>query len=386
MALVAVLAIVALLAVFATAAVVYTVVLERRFRAAQEELKRDAQRARPSEGVSRDEIDRVFAEMQASNQKSMDGLVKSVAALTPTPTRSAGGGGGGGGGGGATESRTIKDDLERYNTGLSNKLVEQERTLRGLRDSVLAYTTSMVQQEQLIGAMRAVNNKQDAAINAIRAGGTQQEQLLSTIRAIQDVNVRQEAAIGRLMGVEQEAPTQVQPDDLAKRANLIAIVYYNALRDKTPGQGLQWDLVKKHMYICGLNTGAVYTDGPIMVDTFTTIVGGLAYQNKHKAGDVVEYVTRYLMAYVPRFNNPNGLKIFDLERELNGGGTFKSIATTYGALDPNAPFYPPDQPDQSLGIPRGDRNLYEPMIDKGYPSRIQALVDSIAATKAARVS
>lgn len=375
MALAVVLAIVALLAVFATAAVVYTFVLERRFRAAQDAL-RDAQEARPKDGVSRDEINRVFAEMQASNQKSMDGLAKSMAALTPTPTRSAGGGGGGGGSGtSASETRTIKDDLERYNTSLSSKLVEQERTLRGLRDSVLAYTTSMVQQEQLIGAMRSTSAQQGA--------------LLSTIKGIQDVNVMQEAAINRLAGVQQEAPpppVQVQPDDLAKRANLMAIVYYNALRDKTPGQSLQWDLINKHMYTCGMKTGSLYTDGPIMVDTFTTIVGGLPYQNKHRAGDVVNYLSGYLATYVPRFNNPNGLKIFDLERELNSGGTFKSIATTYGALDPNAEFYPPDQPDQSLGIPRGDRNLYEPIIDKGYPSRVQALADAVAATKATRVS
>lgn len=348
------------------AAVLYTRHLEQRLKDIQDSIKEPP--PIPKDIVSRNEINKVFAEMQTENQKAMNNFGKSMAALTPT--RSAGSSGGGSSGGGSgTETRSIRDDLERYNTNLTNKLVEQERTLK---KSILSYTTSMVQQEQLINALRTINNQQDTAINAIRSGNVQQETLTSTIRSIEDINVRQEAVIDRLIGVQQKPTLQVQPDDIAKRANLLAIAYYNALRDKTPDKKLQWDYVYKHMYICGFTNG-IYKDGPLLMDVFTTILADLPYRNKSKASDVVTFLTDYLSKYIPKNNNPDGLTIFDLEKKLGNGSTMPSLATTFGALNPEQPFYPPDIPEQSLGIPRGPTKFYQPIIED--TARAQMLKD-----------
>lgn len=334
------------------AAVVYNRYLETRLKRMQDSLKterNEAKQAPQKDTVTRDEINKVFAEMQASNKKALTDFSKSMASITPTPTRSAGGGGGGGG----TDTRSIKDDLERYNTTLTNKIVQQERALK---NSIISYTTNIVQQEQLINAIRSVNTQQDNAIKAIRSGTTQQEQLSATIRSIQDINVRQEAVINRLLAVQQEAPRQIQADDLAKRANLMAIAYYNAIRDKTPGQKLQWDILLKHMYVCGF-VDPIYKEQKLLMETYFTIVDSMPYQKRTRCIDVVSYLIEYISKYIPYNNNPKGLRLFELELDKNNG-TAPSLANTQGALNPQAAFFPPDLPDPQVGIDRGPQAMY----------------------------
>lgn len=240
-----------------------------------------------------------------------------------------------------TQQETLLSSIiqqEQSTTNLSSKIVQQEQLSIKLKSdvasSVGSLTSKLIQQEQTSAQLQAsVVAASTAAASASAAAATSATST-STAAAVK------------------------QEDDIEKRANLMAIAYYNAIRDKTPNKQLQWDLIQKHFYICGFQN-PLYKGGDLLTDTFTMIFADLPYVGKTKCSDVVSFLTKYISTYKPKINNPDGLTAFEQEKLLNGGATFQSLATTFGKLDPNMPFYPADVPPSSMGIQRGGPYLFD---------------------------
>jgi hypothetical protein len=157
----------------------------------------------------------------------------------------------------------------------------------------------------------------------------------------------------------------VQENNLRKRADLIAIAYYNALRDKTPNKTFQWDLIMKHFYIMGFLTGnytSIYRRIAQNIDIFTKIYGGFPYEGKYRASDIIDFLEDYLKNVKIRNDITWDLvSAFDLELKVNNGtlDPTSEIATTYGLLPPDTLFFPPGMPATQVEIPRGKTALFD---------------------------
>lgn len=152
--------------------------------------------------------------------------------------------------------------------------------------------------------------------------------------------------------------TKLQADDVLKRANLMAIAYYNAFRDKIPGENLQWEKIEKHLYIVGFGRDTLYTQRELQLSIFQDVVNTLPYIGKHKVSDVVNAIVYQLQNFKGTVNNPGALSLFDLEKKLNGGSTMPSLRNTFGALQPDVNFFP-YSPENISGLPKGSIYLFD---------------------------
>lgn len=247
-----------------------------------------------------------------------------------------------------------------------SQLQQSQTTLQEKLNQAASQQTALTQaiesqQEMLTQGLYSQQEMLSQAINQQQAAFQSQQEMLA--QAIQEpVPAAQEMVYAEIpkqemvVYPEQQIVTQEisQADDAVKRANLMAIAYYNALRDQVPNEVLQWDKINKHLYITGFLPGGVnnWLYNRTTVTVFTQIYL-MSFNGKYKVSDVVNFITSYLTTNGPIYE---GLGIFEYEKKINGGQTFQSLATTFGALPPDANFFP--QQYSNGTIPTGDKYLF----------------------------
>lgn len=153
---------------------------------------------------------------------------------------------------------------------------------------------------------------------------------------------------------------RADPNDIRKRADLMAIAIYNALRDPRIRDNLEMKLMR-HMMITGfLGSQAlkdVYDDGVLA----PTLLSQLGTVKKYYNGEIIMWLEAFMTTYKPKKDNPNNLSIIDLEREKGNGllDPRSSLATTFGNLNPSGLFFPPSSSVVPSDAPRGDESLFD---------------------------
>ena len=272
------------------------------------------------------------------------------------------------------ELANMRKNMTELSRSLSNSVAEQEHVL----------SSSIAHQEQLATKLqRSVSNQASGMSHMVHEQAVlqekmskavaEQEMLAESIKTAQEAQTKQEAMPPQQetqSGQAVQAAQAAQEDDVTKRANLMAIAYYNALRDKTPNEALQWDKINKHLYIVGF-TNQIYKEGRLQVPVFTEITQ-MPYKGKYKASDVVEFIASYLVYYKPAMGNPSGLHPFELEKEQNNGNTMHYLASTFGILQPDTYFFPPPPPTAkpNIGIKFGSKDLFDIQTENGTARRM----------------
>lgn len=150
------------------------------------------------------------------------------------------------------------------------------------------------------------------------------------------------------------------PNDLDKRANLLAVAFYNGLRDPTrydirlPNDNqysIQGDIyddkIWYHMMLVGCwsgTLGLIIKANPDMYYRMRKGANDLEKQGKYWNNDLVAYFVNFLRTEKPENNNPNSLTLFELEMEVDRGElkNTSDIALTFASLDPSGIWFAPD--------------------------------------------
>lgn len=278
--------------------------------------------------------------------------------------------------------------FSNHASGISSSVSSIQQTQKTLQEKIdtaasqqsSLSSTMQSQQEMITKAMlsqqemmtQAIQSQEDMVAQAMQA---QQELITEALLSQQEMQLQlmaqnmspqQEMVFAEQVQPEQVQPEQeyliqqelplVQADDIVKRANLMAIAYYNALRDKVPNEVFQWDKINKHLYIVGFTT-SLYKQGTLQVPVFSEIMY-MPFKGQYKVSDVVNFLIFYFGYFMPPTLNPDGLKIFELEKQMNNGETMQSLRTTFGALSPDANFFPPSE-ESNAGISYGSKYLYD---------------------------
>lgn len=248
-------------------------------------------------------------------------------------------------------TKSIQSQQEMLTQSIQSQQAQQEMLTNTLLSQQGMLANSLLSQQEMITQTMLAQQAQQEMLFEL------QQQPQQEYYALQDFDDDQDWQTEDTTTQEiipQEMPA-TQADDIVKRANLMAIAYYNAFRDKTPNEVLQWDKINKHLYIVGF-TNYLYKSGSLQVPVFSEIVF-MPYKGKYKVSDVVNFLIDYFAYYMPDSLNPDGLKLFELEKQMNNGETMTSLATTFGALPSDANFFPPSQ-DTTIGIPFGSKYLF----------------------------
>lgn len=257
-------------------------------------------------------------------------------------------------------TKSVQSQQEMLTQSQLAQQTEQEMVLQSLQaqQALISQTleAQYAQQEMLTQSLQS----QQEMLYGLSLQQPQQEwaTLQETIPTQETITTQETS---QEMTITQEIPYQA--DDLLKRANLMAIAYYNAFRDRTPNEVLQWDYINKHYYIVGFQN-QLYKNGQMMVSIFTEIYL-MPYNGKYKVSDVVNFLVQYLDW---AFNSMYKKGPIEVEKELNNGETFHPLATTFGALPPDANFFPhyPHYPDNASGPNFGSKYLFDIKTEDSY--------------------
>lgn len=153
---------------------------------------------------------------------------------------------------------------------------------------------------------------------------------------------------------------RADPNDIRKRADLMAIAIYNALRDPRVRDNLEAKLIR-HMMITGFlgsqTLKDIYDDGVLA----PTLLSQLGTVKKYYNGEIIMWLEAFMTTYKSKKDNPNNLSLIDHEREKGNGvlDPRSSIATTFGNLNPSGLFFPPSANVVASDAPRGDESLFD---------------------------
>jgi hypothetical protein len=180
---------------------------------------------------------------------------------------------------------------------------------------------------------------------------------------------------GQVKGIIARA----DPNDIRKRADLMAIAIYNALRDPRVRDNLEVKLMR-HMMITGFlgsqTLKDIYDDG-VLAPTLLSQIGTV---KKYYNGEIIIWLEAFMTTYKPKKDNPNNLSIIDLEREKGNGllDPRSSLATTFGNLNPSGLFFPPTSSEVPSDAPRGDASLFDIYTET---MEARALLDALVSEK-----
>lgn len=248
---------------------------------------------------------------------------------------------------------TVKDDYEK-----TNKKVDT------LKSSIMDLDLMMAQQSHML-----MTDIDKVSSDILKHSDTiiEQEEYISEVnKRLAD---REMTAKSRQVCIDDICMTSgyikgilshSNPNDVRKRANLLAVALYNALRDPRQEDSLETKLTR-HMTIVGFNGSKalhdIYNDGVLI----PTILSQIGKQRKYYNAEIVMWLEKLLMTYKPANNNPKNLILIDVEREMGNGDLDprSPLATTVGVLDPSGLFFPSSSDLVPPDAPRGQDALFD---------------------------
>jgi hypothetical protein len=264
----------------------------------------------------------------------------------------------------ADNTKNINKNAElliAYDTRLSKYVVLTE----DMAEKLDTHEYQLVTQEDDIQKLMIDNTEQEQAISDLSKRLADRDVALTTQKMCVDDICLTGSQLKGLLSV-------IEPNNLDKRVQLLAVAYYNALRDNnnyavTTNEDVYDGRIKRHMQIMGFFSDGlekVYRDDPYIYSELKKIVMQTIPSDKRfQNGDILYTLDNFMKTTKPTVQNDQQLTLFEWEKQQSNGilPPNSIIAKTFASLNPSDNFYPPNAPyiPTSINIPRGASDMID---------------------------